>query len=263
MINLKNALKLARKTQTDLGKHLNVSQATISRYISDDIVAPSDVVLKTANYLNVTTDYLLGRTDQPDDLLVAQKIKADFQKLVDSLVLNSNIKHDDLSFGNNAVASSGNMISESFFDPNPDSDFATVPLLEDAIAAGKPIYISDRVENRLYFTKEFLRSFVDPFLIRVGKDQRSMEPTILPGDLLLIDRRIIEKCSKNDIYAVRHPEEGGTIKRCVHVNDKLILVSDNPAYSNVIIHLEKINIKHILVGTVVWIGRELKSHKEK
>jgi phage repressor protein C with HTH and peptisase S24 domain len=85
-----------------------------------------------------------------------------------------------------------------------------------------------------------------------------MEPTLLPGDLLLIDRRPIEKCRRDCIYAINHPEEGGTIKRCAVAGDRLILAPDNPAYSNVFIRLENVDLSSILVGTVVWTGRELK-----
>ncbi len=47
-----------------LAGYLNLSQGTLSNYVRGDRTIPYDVFIKIADYLNVTTDYLLGRTDE-------------------------------------------------------------------------------------------------------------------------------------------------------------------------------------------------------
>ena len=59
-------LRTQRKiTQEELGKIINVQKAAVSKYELGRAVPSTDVLTKLANYFNVTTDYLLGRTNEP------------------------------------------------------------------------------------------------------------------------------------------------------------------------------------------------------
>ena len=49
--------------QVDLADLIGCSQATYSRYESGALGVPSDVLIKLAKYYNVSTDYILGITD--------------------------------------------------------------------------------------------------------------------------------------------------------------------------------------------------------
>lgn len=51
-------------TQADIGKLLHVSQNTYSQYEIGEIRYPLDVVIKLAEYYNVSIDYLVGLTDE-------------------------------------------------------------------------------------------------------------------------------------------------------------------------------------------------------
>lgn len=56
----------AKFTQLDMGKKLNMGSSNFG-HIENDRVTPSSTVLqKIADILNTTTDYLLGRTDDPE-----------------------------------------------------------------------------------------------------------------------------------------------------------------------------------------------------
>lgn len=46
--------------QSELAEILNLNTSTISKYESSDTIPSPDVLVKIANYFNVTTDYLLG-----------------------------------------------------------------------------------------------------------------------------------------------------------------------------------------------------------
>lgn len=51
-------------TQEDIAKFLHVSQNTYSQYEIGTTRFPLDVVIKLAEYYNVSVDYLVGLTDQ-------------------------------------------------------------------------------------------------------------------------------------------------------------------------------------------------------
>lgn len=51
--------------QKDIAKVLNVSQNTYSQYETGIISLTAEVLIKLADYYNVSVDYLLDRTDNP------------------------------------------------------------------------------------------------------------------------------------------------------------------------------------------------------
>ncbi|MBR4973503.1 MAG: helix-turn-helix transcriptional regulator [Clostridia bacterium] len=52
--------------QKDIAKHLNVSQNTYSQYETGIISLTAEVLIKLADFYNVSIDYLLDRTDNPN-----------------------------------------------------------------------------------------------------------------------------------------------------------------------------------------------------
>ena len=51
--------------QKDIAKVLNVSQNTYSQYETGVIALTADVLIKLSDFYNVSIDYLLDRTDNP------------------------------------------------------------------------------------------------------------------------------------------------------------------------------------------------------
>ena len=51
--------------QEDMADILSITQSTYSRYESRLYDLPTDVLIKLADFYNTTTDYLLGRIDNP------------------------------------------------------------------------------------------------------------------------------------------------------------------------------------------------------
>ena len=51
--------------QKDVAKYLNVSQNTYSQYETGVISLTAEVLIKLAEYYNVSVDYLLDRTNNP------------------------------------------------------------------------------------------------------------------------------------------------------------------------------------------------------
>lgn len=52
------------KTQRDIAAMLNMPQSEYWRYENGTRDIPTDILIKLADYYEVTTDYILGRTDK-------------------------------------------------------------------------------------------------------------------------------------------------------------------------------------------------------
>ncbi len=60
MKRLRELRKAANMSQTDLGKKLNLCQQQISSIECGVVKATEDIIINTAEFFNVSTDYLLG-----------------------------------------------------------------------------------------------------------------------------------------------------------------------------------------------------------
>jgi len=139
--------------------------------------------------------------------------------------------------------------------------FGALPLLTQSIGAGPALVITGAVETFLAFNVTFIRQFVDPVCLRVGDKEESMIPTILPGDLIVIDqdkrKRMHPKAGH--VYAV-NVDGGGTIKRIELRNHTLIVLADNDNKSHFpteLIDVQDVDLTTIIIGEVVWHARYL------
>lgn len=62
---IKDLLSDRDQKQKALAKALNLTESTLSNYITQRTEVPLEVLTAIASYLSVTTDYLLGLTDDP------------------------------------------------------------------------------------------------------------------------------------------------------------------------------------------------------
>jgi len=67
---MKNNLKLLRRsrgyTQLAVQMKTGIEQALISKFESGERVPPTETLITLADFYNVSIDYLLGRTDNPE-----------------------------------------------------------------------------------------------------------------------------------------------------------------------------------------------------
>lgn len=73
---LKKLRKEKKLTQTELGSKINVTKVSISGYESGNRSPDTDTLQRLADFFEVSTDYLLGRTDE---LSLHEKDEAEFQ----------------------------------------------------------------------------------------------------------------------------------------------------------------------------------------
>jgi len=89
--SLGNRIKYLREkhniSQIEFSKKIGVSNAVLSRYESGDRKPDYDILQIIADYFEVSTDYLLGRTDIPA-LTPQEKEEAEFQAFANDPELN-------------------------------------------------------------------------------------------------------------------------------------------------------------------------------
>jgi phage repressor protein C with HTH and peptisase S24 domain len=130
-------------------------------------------------------------------------------------------------------------------------DFVSVPLTESAIAAGQPIIPQESIED--YVLLHIRAAGKRSNLVASRVDGHSMEPTLHPGDIVVIDRddKIIVK---NKMFAIYH-EGGLTAKFLEKKNNLLILRPINPNAEIQIIDLNE-NPQPV-VGKIIGAWKDL------
>jgi len=160
---------------------------------------------------------------------------------------------DRTSFSN--VALSPEMVRE------PPEDYSLVPLYDVSASAGHGALVeSEQLIDYLAFKREWLRSELhategDLYLIEV--DGESMEPTLRPGDIILIDRRNAGSIPRDGVYVLRL-DGSLLVKRLQRMPGQAVRVtSDNAAYEPFSLSLDAHSDDLEIVGRVVWSGRRM------
>lgn len=85
---LKSLRQEKKITQEQLAEIIGVERSSIGKYESPNkpVVPSSDIIIKLAEYFNVSVDYLLGREEKPSEInsdSLSQKIIETFNSLDD------------------------------------------------------------------------------------------------------------------------------------------------------------------------------------
>lgn len=134
-------------------------------------------------------------------------------------------------------------------------DYVFIPRVNDQISAGPGTTPYNMSDLRIAFRKDWIRRKGDPknmSLIKVIGD--SMEPTLLAGDLVLIDHNRNRIDAQGGIYALSIDHEI-MIKRIhpQYPHGKIKIISDNPRYEPIVSEVNQIKIN----GKVIWFAREI------
>lgn len=143
---------------------------------------------------------------------------------------------------------------------SPD-DYVALPLYDVRAAAGGGAVVgAEEVVDFLHFKRTWVRMELrcgpdDLYLIYV--DGESMEPTLRPGDVILVNHRD-QGQARDGIYVLRMD---GTllVKRLQRLPGGIIKVtSDNPAYAPFEVNARDMNTGDIaIIGRVVWTARRM------
>ena len=232
---LAKARKRAGMAQIDLAVALDKDRTLISHVESNRNGLLVDGLAKAAKELNVSTDYLLGLTDDPTP---AAELSAKVSDLTDPEAL----------VGPKIPAK----ILE--FPASLTPDVLPVPLREEvrAAAGSGAIIDNEAVMGYLPFRRDWLTkhgiSNKQSSVIAVLGD--SMEPTLQNGAWILVDHQRVRRL-QNWIF-VLGTEDGTIVKRLAKKGQDWQLVSDNKNYNPPPWPQEA-----TVIGQVMWTGRTL------
>lgn len=215
---IEEKLRGLKLSQSELARRVKISQPTINALIHGDN-ASSKHLHRIAAELGTSPAWLAGETDDDSPVAVAPSA---LEELTEKL------------------------------------DLAILPELEIGYSLGGGATIFEQYEQKgiVPFQRAWLRgmmkgSIAELFVARGDGD--SMQPTILNGDIVLIDTAQKDIRQQDRIWAVSYGDLG-VIKRVRRLpGGSYQLLSDNPSVPPV----ECIDEEMFVVGRVIWIGRRI------
>ncbi len=134
-------------------------------------------------------------------------------------------------------------------------NYVFIPQMVGKISAGGGLVPDDTIEMKIAFRRDWITRRGDPknmSLIRIAGD--SMEPTLLSGDLVLVDHGRNYVDPYGGLYAIAF-DHSIMIKRIqlIHTTGRLRIISDNPKYQPIEADPTEIKVN----GKVIWFGREI------
>ncbi|MHB8110900.1 MAG: XRE family transcriptional regulator [Syntrophorhabdaceae bacterium] len=208
-------------SQSEMANRFNMPLRSYQYYESGERVPPMPILAEIATQYGKTVDWLLS-----GDLKLPATYTEGAELHID--------EHPDL-------------------EANIETDFTYVPQVNGKISAGKGSLPDNVIEMKVAFRKEWIArkgNAKDMVLIKVSGD--SMAPTLLSGDLVLIDRGRKYFEPQGGIYAIAL-EDAIMIKRVQLVGDRVKIISDNKMYEPFEVMTDQVKIN----GKVIWFAREL------
>ena len=138
----------------------------------------------------------------------------------------------------------------------PEGGFTLIPLYDVEASAGGGTFVEvEAIVDRIAFKEDWIKHVLrvspkDLALITTTGD--SMEPTLSPGDMVMLDLSV-NRITSNAVYVL---QVGGTlmVKRIQRMIDgRVIIRSDNATYeAETVMGDDGLNI----IGRVIWAGRK-------
>lgn len=138
----------------------------------------------------------------------------------------------------------------------PAEDFVFIRQVNGKISAGGGLMPDDSADFQCAFRRDWIKKRggkpANMSLIKVSGD--SMEPTLLSGDLVMVDHSRTIVTHQGGIYAIAIGSEI-MIKRIQDLfpQNKLRILSDNPHYEPIDADPDQVKIN----GKVIWFGRDM------
>lgn len=228
---LRNCRVHLRMTLPEMAARLNVSTTTVVNYETGKRIPDIDFLIDFTEISGMSLFYWLGLRVEASESAGASAAKA-LLNAADSALDSSGVKRD--------------------------KPFVALPLYDIRdVANTAPTSSQGRIADEMlqfsttWIKRELNAAPSDLFLILV--DDESMEPTLRPGDMILLDRRAA-KPDREGVYILRM-NGVPLVKRLQILPGGIIkVVSDNPAYETFTINLSDIDGRDFaILGRVVWV----------
>lgn len=220
MLRLKE-IRSGKMTQNELSKKLNVSQNTISRWESGERTIDVDNLNKISELFNVSTDYILG--------------KSDFKTMKEAF--DTYKKFDDIYNPDGKLKNEVDRIEKGI----------KIPVLGN-VAAGIPIEAIQNYEGYEYISKETYNSEFEYFALKIQGN--SMMPKFSEGDVVIVRKQ--PDLENGDIGVVMVNSHDATVKKVIKQEDGLLLISSNQNYEPKFYNHEEIsNLPVEILGKVI------------
>jgi len=191
-------------TQEQIAVILKMSRSTYAQYEVDRRKPDYDTLKMFADYFGVSTDYLLGLTDNPAQYDKSnQEAKRAFREV----------------------------------EIIPYGPTVRVPVL-GTIAAGFPLYAEQNIIEYVDVQANEVKG--GEFFYLIVKGDSMTGSRIHPGDKVLVRRQ--EEVENGEIAVVMVGKEEATLKRVKFLEEAAILYPDNPKYQPQIYKIEEIKI---------------------
>jgi phage repressor protein C with HTH and peptisase S24 domain len=139
-----------------------------------------------------------------------------------------------------------------------EGEFSPVPLVNLRLAAGSGAEVYEEGElKQLQFRTTWLRSTLRASLrnlVAMRVEGESMEPTLSAGDVVLVDRAHTDP-TREALYALRE-DNRLLVKRTRMEGDRVLLISDNPAFPPSVFPWPGPIHRAQVIGRVVWAGKQ-------
>ena len=128
-------------------------------------------------------------------------------------------------------------------------DYQAVAQVEGKIAAGTGRIVEENIQGYVFVRRQDVGRRKHLVAVQLGPEEKSMQPTLQPGSIVIIDRKD-KKVFKKGIYAVRLGDDECAIKRIHVLDNAILLLSDNPNYPPVLAHTS--NLDELIIGRIIW-----------
>lgn len=212
-------------SQAELARRVGVKSTTIWKLVNGESSGSKHLHV-IAKHLATSPEYLTGETDNPDSDILSDRRLADRAE----------------SSPQDAAAQLNSVL---------------IPQLEIGYSMGGGSVFQDYVESaQIPFPRDWLApmirgSFAELFVARGDGD--SMVPTLLDGDLVLVDTAQKTIQQQDRLWCLSYGDLG-MIKRVRILPDGSAQInSDNPAVTPITAHDDEMHV----IGRVIWIARRV------
>jgi phage repressor protein C with HTH and peptisase S24 domain len=137
----------------------------------------------------------------------------------------------------------------------PESEFVFVPMMQGKISAGGGLIPDNNIQMTVAFRKDWIRRKGDHRnMSMICVQGESMAPTLMDGDMVLVDHNVKAVSASGGIYAITFGDEI-MVKRVevLYPSGQWKIRSDNPGYDAVAVEPARV----IVNGKVIWYARSL------